>query len=638
MSRLPALALACLLPAAAAQTPAPAPAPAEPPARVRARAVDAGMDRGGFGLATTLLQNGRVEEATGLLEDLYRARPQLAVWLKLKEAYLAGRQFDALLAHVDDRIAREGPTPDLLAERGAALYRAGQADAAQAAWDRALAAAPDDEQTYRTVSDQLAALRLFSQAADVLDRGRQRLGDDQRFLLERAQLYGLALDYARAVDLYLQLLAVSPEYRPAVQSQLTRLLPGEGAPETFAAAIERAAALAPLDRGLRELQSWLALERGDYDAALDAVRALDRLEREQGESLLAFAVQAQSADAEGPASGAPQAAARALDEVLERHPDGPAAPTARLLRAQLHERAARDARERADFGPTPNADAARDGYVAYLDAHPAADAAPAAALALADLLRDVYRDFDGSEARLQQAAAGRDAGIAAQARLALGDLALRRGDLDAARERFSDVDESIRIGPLAEQARYELALIDFYQGFMFSALARAEALDENTAADAANDAIALRVTLSGVLDPEATEEESSASPLHVYARAALLHRQARTAETLATLDSLDASLGAGHPLADESLYLRASALLAAGQARAAVETLDRLAAEHADSFFLDRAFRLQAQAYERDLGDRQRAAERYDRLLERFPGSPLAPQARAELRRLRTPS
>ena len=364
---------------------------------------------------------------------------------------------------------------------------------------------------------------------------------------------------------------------------------------------------------------------------MDAVRALDRLERERGESLLAFAVQARSADA-------PLAAARALDEVLERHADGPAAPTARLLRAQLYEQAARDGRERADLGPTPHADAARDGYAAYLAAHPADDAAPAAALALADLLRDVFRDFDGSEARLREAASGRDAGVAARARLALGDVALRRGDLDAARQRFADVDETIRIGPLAEQARYELALVDFYEGFMFSALARAEALDENTAADAANDAIALRVTLNEVLDPDAPAEDAADAPLHLYARAALRHRQGLTDSALATLDSLDALSGPASPLADESLYLRASALSSVGQAAQAVAALDRLLAEHADSFFADRALRLQAQAYERDLGDRAAAADRYDRLLDRFPGSPLAPEARAELRRLRAPS
>ena len=75
-----------------------------------------------------------------------------------------------------------------------------------------------------------------------------------------------------------------------------------------------------------------------------------------------------------------------------------------------------------------------------------------------------------------------------------------------------------------------------------------------------------------------------------------------------------------------------------GRAADAVAVLDRLEAGHPDSYFLDRAFRLQAQAYERDLDDAEAAAERYDRLLERFPGSPLAPEARAELRRLRTSS
>ena len=291
-----------------------------------------------YALATTLLANGRTDEATALLEDLYQQRPALGVWLKLKEAYVAGRQFEALVALVDRRIASDGRTPDLLAERGTALYRAGRTAEAEAAWAEAVAAAPDAEVTYRMVADQMATLRLFAQAAAVLDGGRQRLGDDRLFLLDRARLAGLALDYRAAVDLYLQLLAVSPEYQPAVQSLLARLLPGQDAPEIFAQAIERASALDPLDRGLRELQAWLALERGDYDAALDAVRALDRLERERGESLLAFAVQAQAADA-------PDAAGRALDEVLERHGDGPAAPPARLMRAQLHEQAARDARE-----------------------------------------------------------------------------------------------------------------------------------------------------------------------------------------------------------------------------------------------------------------------------------------------------
>ena len=66
-----------------------------------------------------------------------------------------------------------------------------------------------------------------------------------------------------------------------------------------------------------------------------------------------------------------------------------------------------------------------------------------------------------------------------------------------------------------------------------------------------------------------------------------------------------------------------------------MDALALLIGSYPTSHFVDRALRLQAQTFERDLDDPAAAAERYDQLLERFPGSPLAAQARAELRRLR---
>ena len=610
------------------------PPPPRPPAvRVDDGAPLGASSRQSFALAVQLMNNGNPEEATPLLEDaLARDPTSVAVWLKLKEAYEVTRRYDALLALIEDRLSREGPTVELLAERGAALYRAGRQDEAEGSWAEAVALAPTAEQTYRTVANTIGQLRLFAEAADVLDAGRQALGADDAFLLERAHLYGLGLEYGRAIDLYLQLLATQPEHVAGVQARLTRLLDGQDAPALFAAAVDRAIALDPLNRAYRELSGWLALERGDYDAALDAIRALDRLEREDGQTLVSFAQQAVAA-------GSVEAAARAFDEVLERHPGTPAAAAARLERARLWDDVARDNRESAAQGDTPAADAARALYHQFLDDSAGSPEAPGVMVALADLYRDVYRDFDASNDLLERATYGRDPGTAARARLALGEVALRRGDLTAARERFSDVDESVRIGPLAEQARYELALLDFYEGFMFSALARAEALDENTAADASNDAIALRVTLSETLDQDAPPdpgEDLTHDPLHIYARAALLHRRALAAEALATLDTLDAALTGAASLGDEALFLRASVLHQSGNAAEAVRVLDTLADRFPTSFFRDRALRLQARALEHDLHDPAAAADRYERLLELFGGSPYAPEAREELRRLRS--
>lgn len=595
--------------------------------------VDESAAQSGFVLGVQLLSNGRAEEAIPLLEDALAADPtSVPVALKLKEAYEATRRYPEAVALVEGRIEREGASPPLVAELGVALYRAGRAADAERTWAEALTLAPGEEQTYRTVANAIGGLRLYAEAADVLDAGRLALGVDSLFLLERAHLYGLGLEYGAAIDLYLQLLGTQPEHAPGVRARLTRLLAGQEAPTIFAAAVDRAITLDPLNRAYRELSAWLALERKDYTAALDAIRALDRLENERGQTLLAFAEQAAAAEAT-------EAAGLALDEVLERHPDSPAAPPARLLRAQLWDAQARAERESAARGPTPAADAARSGYRAFLDANAGSPAAPRAAFALATLLRDVYRDFDASEALLEQAASGRAADVAARARLALGEVAVRRGDLDAARDRFADVEATLRIGPLAEQARYDLALLDFYEGFMFSALARAEAQDENTAADAANDAIALRVSLTETLDqdsPPDPDEDLSGDPLHIYARAALRYRRGLPEAALATLDTLDAALSPSHPLADESLFLRASVLNAHDQAVPAVAVLDDLAQGHPMSYFLDRALRLQAQILEHRLGDPAGAAEKYQLLLERFPGSLFAPEARLELRRLRS--
>lgn len=625
------LALALLAPAAVqAQRPPPR------PQLVDERPVDeVDSPRQAFVLAVQMMANGAAADAIPLLEDALAAEPESApVWLKLKEAYEATRRYDDLIRLIDARVDRDGPSVLMLAERGVALYRAGRSDEAASAWDAAVALAPGDEGTYRAVSQAIGRLRLFAEAAAVLDRGRQALGRDDAFVFERAHLYGLGLDYARAVALYLDLLRDQPEHVSGVRARLTRMLDGQGAPEAFAAAVDGAIALDPLNRAYRELAGWLALERGDYDAALDAIRALDRLEREEGQTLVAFAQQAASA-------GSREAAARAFDDVLARYPGTPAGRVARLERARLWDAQARANRESAVRGPTPAADSARRGYQLYLQGSPGAGDAPAVRLALATLVRDVHRDFDASNRHLEDAALGRDAGVAARARLALGEVAVRQGDLDAARERFADVEAGVRIGPLAEQARYELALLDFYEGYMFSALARAEALDENTAADATNDAIALRVTLGEALDgaeAPAPGVDLSGEPLHVYARAALLHRRGLAGAALATLDTLAARPGGPGALGDEALYLRASVLRQTGAAAEAVAVLDALADTFPASYFRDRALRLQARIYEIELADPAAAAERYETLLDLYGGGPFAPEARQALRRLRSAS
>ncbi len=623
-----------LAPALSAQTP-PVPPPTPPPApQIGDKPTLVPRDerepdmRQRLDLARRRQEAGMVDEAIVILEDLYATRPGTsAVWTRLLDAYREGRRFDDALALIERRITEGRRSPALLAQRGGLLYASGQVDEATAAWDEAIGVAPEAEQTYRLVANAISQERLYAEAAQVLQRGTDRLADPLLFRLERAHLFGLGGEYGRAAALYLELVAEDPSAVRGVQTQLTRLIASAGAPEAFDAAIREAAAADPFNAAFREMAAWIALEREDYRAALDATRAADRLNDGDGRAVFRFAEAALSA-------GAYDEADDALDAILERHADGPLVAPALLYRARLSAARAEASGERPSTGlATPLTDRARDAFEQFAADYPGHPDTPEALRRLADLYLGAYNDPDRAEAALDRLLTStRTPAVLGQARLDLAAVALQRGDLFEARDRYQAVEDAIRIGPLAEQARYELALIDFYEGYLLSALARAEAMDDNTAADTANDAVSLRLTLDENAGPDSTN-----GALRQYGRAALLHRRGLYPAALATLDSL-AVLDAAdpmQPLADEILMLRAHALRASGDFAGALASLERIPAEQPRSYFRDRALFARGEILERDLADPAGALAAYGLLLDLYPGSLLVPRARERLRALR---
>ena len=615
---------------ALAQTPPPPPEPRP----VRPRSLQAAPaqrtqrtpEQVRYRFAAQALRNGNTAEAVRVLEDLVADAPgQRAFEDKLVDAYEADGRLDDALALLDRRRQADPVATGALVRRGELLARAGRADEARAAWDAALDAAPGSEMTYRLVSDAQARQRDFDAAAATLEQGREALQRDGLFRLELANLYGNAGDFARSAALYARAVAEDPAAQAGVQGRIRSFLSGAGAPEAFAEAFDAGIAQDPLNAGLREAAAWLATEREDWDGALVLVRSLDRLGGEDGLRLVAFAREALAA-------GAPDAAGVALDDVLDRHALGPHAPAALLERARIALARSADEGERAG-GPAPHGDTARQTLDDFLRRFPGFPEATVAALELGELELALYRNAPRADSLFAVASASRDASIAGRALLARGEAAVAQGDLFDARDRYAEVDEGLRVGPLAEQARYELARLDFYEGLPLSALARVEALDNNTAADVSNDAIALGVTLRESLG---LPDDSLHTHLDAFARASLYARRGMGTEALAVLDSLDAA-GPGHPLADQQLFLRARTLRALGDAGAALGALGDLATRFPTSFFRDRALRLEADIAQRDLDDPDRARDALDRLLREFPGSLFAPDARARLRALRDP-
>jgi cellulose synthase operon protein C len=604
----------------AAQTPPP---PPQPPR------VEGDQAAARFRLADSYLQAQQYDRAIAILEDLLAANPgSLPVVDRLKDAYLAANRPVDAIGLLQKRIDEHGPLPSLLAELGSLYVASGDLPAAEAVWNRALASAPDNVQTYRMLYAVLVQNRMWEKARDVLLSGRQRLRDEDLFRVELAELYSRSNQHGEALTEWAGLLAESPNRLSFVQGRIGRMLDQEAAATAFREALDRLIRRDPMNLAYRRLAAWLAAESGDFSAGLDHTRAVDRLGRESGESLLGYANAALQA-------GAFDAAQRSFELIMEAHPASQSAVAALLSSALLHEKRGEEANERAirqdgHQGAARHYGEAVQAYERFLAEHPTSAATPVAMQRLARLQRDIFRKYARARELLEQIVA-RHAGEdhATEAQFALGELAMIEDDLPGARRAFTQLDNQLRTGDRAERARLQLAMLDFYEGNFEMALSRVNAMKRNTATDVANNAIDLKLVLAENQGPD-----EQASPLRTFARTELRIRQHRNDEAL---DALDGLLEAypQHPLMSLVKFRRAETLRRLDRPHEALVALRALPEEHPESYLVDRALFITAEIYERDLQDLSAAMEGYTRLLRNYPGSLLAPEARARIRQLR---
>lgn len=581
-----------------------------------------------FLLATTYMKQGQYDRAIPLLEDLYADDSATNVYfLRLKEAYTEMKRYGDAVRLIDERL-EERISSYLIAEKGALLFRMDEEEAARRAWRQAIDLAPHRSLPYREVYRAMISIRLYDQAKDVLLEARGALDNRDAFRAELADLYTSTAAYGLAMEEYVSMILESPEQEPYVRSRLARLVQTEEMFDESIPVIEAAVREHPLNRSIRELAAWLYREAGQFDRALETNRAIDRLEGEEGRVLFAFALNA--ADA-----GADEYAFEALREIIDLYPESPSAISAELALAQLRERVAEENGEEVfdrsgNRVPAPNYEAALSGYRSFIQSYPGDPRIPDVLYRMARLQSTVFHELGEARALLDEVITRHAASdVADQARFETGVIHILRNDLRQARLTFNRLENELRIGELAEKSRFELARIAFYRGHFESALAFADALDENTAADIANDAIELKVLLRENRGPDSLDV-----PLTEYARARLFYRQRRYPEALGVLDPLLMSYSS-HPLIDEVRFLRASVLRELGRFDQALAAFEEVVSEHRDSYLADRSLFSVGEIYERDLKEPALALDAYSNLLVEFPGSLLAPEVRARIRRIR---
>jgi outer membrane protein assembly factor BamD (BamD/ComL family) len=120
----------------------------------------------------------------------------------------------------------------------------------------------------------------------------------------------------------------------------------------------------------------------------------------------------------------------------------------------------------------------------------------------------------------------------------------------------------------------------------------------------------------------------------MYARADLLNYKHHEAEAIAVLDSIPVLLP-GHPILDDALFKKAEILLNQGNVRMADSLLEIIYTQYTEGVLADSALMKRAEIRDYIENDREGAMAMYQELLEKFPGSVYAVDARKRYRILR---
>ena len=592
-----------------------------PPGSAYAQAQDS-TELKQFRRADSYLQGGQFEDAIRILESLYAQSPDnSSFYRKLKDAYESVKRYDDALRLVEDRLSQRR-TPNLLSEKARLLYEQGNEATADSTWAAAINLAPERTTPYRIVYQTLVDIRRFKRAIEVLQQARTRLDDPSLFRLELAYLYGLDGQHRKAMREYVTLLEQSPRQFSIVRGRLQSFVEQDEGIQASIDVLTKAVEQNPLSTVFRDLLAWLYVSTDRYEAAYDVYRALDRLQQKQGKMLYEFAQKATDAD-QFPI------ATTAFENILKKYPDSKIVPDVQKALGDTYRRWAEAGADTSSAADSSHYAAARSAYEAFLQKYPQHEAAPLVRSRLGTLQLDVYRDLDAAESTLKKVVSASPKTEAAnEARYDLGRIALLRGDLERARLLFSRLAERLRSGDLADRARFELALLQFYQGRFGAAQVQAKATSANTSADVTNDAIELRVLIQENKGPD-----SLSTPLRTYARARLAHRRHDYEAAGAHLDSL-LQHHRRHALADDAHFRRAEVYLAQGDTSRALQQYQRLPEQHPRSTYADRSLFRLGELYEAQ-GNAGRAITLYDRLLTQYPNSLLAADARTRLRSLR---
>jgi outer membrane protein assembly factor BamD (BamD/ComL family) len=194
---------------------------------------------------------------------------------------------------------------------------------------------------------------------------------------------------------------------------------------------------------------------------------------------------------------------------------------------------------------------------------------------------------------------------------------------------YSQVIDGNKKNNLGDDVKLKKARLGYYMGNFSWAKAQLDVLKASTSKLTANDAMELAMMIGNNLNLDTT-----AVPLQMFAKADLMFFQNREHEAMLVLDSL-ADIYPYHTLVDDILFRKAKIEVEKQDYALAVEYLETIRTDFSYELLGDDALFMQAEIYNYQLDQKEKAKELYKLMLSSYPGSVFIEESRAKYRELR---
>ena len=501
---------------------------------------------------------------------------------------------------------------------GSVYAAAGETPAAEKQWQKVLAQLTPTQ--VQPVAAAFSQRELPQWTERTYLRGRALAKNDTEYAPQLIQLYTQTQDQPHVLAETLRLVAQDEQQLPFVRNMLQNALHEEKDFDALEKLLITATQEHPDQAAYSELLLWLQVQRHDFSGALVQARALDRRGRGEGRRVMELAAIAQqNKDYESAIDG--------FAYVAKEYRGGPYGNFARQRLLQAREAQVRDTypvdltKVRAlvtdyeqlltELGRTPDtAPVLRN--LANLYAFQLNDRAKA--MTLLQEVIDMPRASDE---------------VVDEAKVTQGDLYLLKAEPWEATLLYSQVEKSHKDSPLGYEAKLRNARLSYYAGDFKLAQSHLDILKEATTREIANDAMQLSLLIQ-----DNTVEDTLGLGLKAYAAVEQLVFQNKIPEAIKGLDGLLEKFP-GHPLADDTYYLKAQLQRRTGDFSGAISTLERITANPKYDVLSDDALFLLARIQEEDVKDKVKAQELYNQVIVKYPGSIYVAEARKRFRKLR---